>query len=350
MDRPPFRCMFFLRLIGFLIVLAIILSYAVYVLTPKYPYGVQSMLQYYRTDADKIDVLAVGTSLTYTDLNTNVLWMEYGISAYDLATAEQPYWSTYYYLKEALAIHKPKVVLLDLKAITYQTDTTEPIRTILCSYGICNPIHRFLCIRECTEPSEFWGFALAFPRIHGNFIYINDEAFKLPPLSGRLDVSWKGFIEKNATTAHETPELDFSFNTAKNVNRKEQEYFEKILSLCQKEQVPVMLVGYPNADYRHDHLFYCTAFEIAERYGVSGINYNLPENRPAKLNYSTDCVDWQHLNIRGSVMFTRALGEDLKQRFALEDHRGDPAYASFDACAELWFAEFPKYDRRNYES
>ncbi len=304
MDRPPFRCVFFLRLIGFLIILAIILSYFAYVLTPNYPYGTLSLLNYYRTDAEHVDVLAVGTSLTYTDL----------------------------------------------KAITYLPDTTEPIRTVLCSYGILNPLHRLRCIYECVEPDQFWEFALAFPHIHGNFTKLAAQDYKLPPESGKLDPSWKGYLEKNATTAHETPELDFSFNTARNVNLKEQEYFEKILQLCQKEEVPVFLIGYPNADYRHDHLFYCTAFEIAERYGVSGINYNLPENRPAKLNYSTDCVDWQHLNVRGSVMFTRALGEDLRKLFALEDHRGDPAYASFDACAELWFAKFPKFDRRNYES
>ena len=31
------------------------------------------------------------------------------------------------------------------------------------------------------------------------------------------------------------------------------------------------------------------------------------------------------------------LGQDLRDRFDLADHRGDPAYGSYDQCAEIWF-------------
>ena len=142
------RRWFWLRLIVFAAIAMMLLTYGIYVLTPKYPYGICSLLQYYRTDPETVDVLAVGSSLTYTDLNTNILWAEYGISCFDLASAEQPYWSTYYYLLEALRYHKPKVVLLDLKAITYQEDKVSRNRTVLCSYGILDPVNRWKCIRN----------------------------------------------------------------------------------------------------------------------------------------------------------------------------------------------------------
>lgn len=337
------RIWFGIRLVCFSAISLIVLTYAVYVLTPKYPYGISSMMRFY--GADPVDVLAVGTSLTYTDLNTNILWSEYGIAGYDLASAEQPFWSTYYYLKEALRLQKPKVVLLDLKAITYQEDRVNRTRTVLCSYGILHPLNRLRCIYECVDPAEFPGYALAFSQIHTNYEGLKASDLRLPPSSEKYGSSWKGFIEKNAVANHETPVLDYSFNTALNVNAHEQEYFEKILQLCRDQDVPVMLVGYPNADYMHDHLFYCTAFEIAEQYGVTGINYNLPEHRP-NINYSTDCADWQHLNLYGSAVFTRALGKDLKEMYDLEDHRGDPVYASYDVCAEKWFSVFPQLDRR----
>jgi len=334
---------FWIRIAVFTAVMLMILTYVIYVLTPKYPYGISSMMRFY--EAEPVDVLAVGTSLTYTDLNTNILWSEYGIAAYDLASAEQPFWSTYYYLKEAFMIQKPRVVLLDLKAVTYQEDKVDRTRTVLCSYGILSPVNRLKCIGECVENHEFLDYVLAFPQIHANYEGIKPSDFLLPPSFEKYGRSWKGFIEKNATANHETPELDYTFNTALNVNAHEQEYFEKILQLCLEQNVPVMLVGYPNADYMHDHLFYCTAFEIAENYGVTGINYNLPENRP-KINYSTDCADWQHLNLWGSAVFTRALGKDLKEMYDLEDHRGDPEYRSYDECADEWFGRFPQLDRR----
>ena len=337
---------FWLRLAIFTAITAAVLTYGIYVLTPKYPYGIISLLQYYRTDPETVDVLAVGTSLTYTDLNTNILWSEYGIACFDLASAEQPYWSTYYYLREAFRYGKPKVVLLDLKAITYQEDKVSRTRTILCSYGIRNPVDRWRCIAECVEPEEFWSYAMAYPQVHSNYEGVTGQDFAVTAKGWDVSAGWKGYIEKNALTSHVTPEMDFTFNTARNVNAHEQEFFEKILELCKKEDVPVMLIGYPNADYMHDHYFYCSAFEIAQQYGVTGINYNLPEDRP-KINYSTDCADWQHLNICGSAVFTRALGKDLKELYQLEDHRGDPAYASYDLCADEWFSTFPQFDRRN---
>ncbi|MCF0229368.1 MAG: QueT transporter family protein [Parasporobacterium sp.] len=333
---------FWLRLAGFIAAMLIILTYALFVLTPKYIYGICSMYNYYSVPAGTVDVLAVGTSLTYTNLNTNILWNEYGIACYDLATAEQPFWSTYAYLKEALRVQKPKLVLLDIKAMTYLDDKVDRTRTVLCSYGILNPITRLQTIYECVEPEDFISFALGFPQVHTNYYKIKTSDFDVPPKYGNRGSSWKGYVEKDETAAHDTPNINFEFKTPNYVNEHEMEFFEKILQLCIDNDVEVILIGYPNADYKHDHLYYCKAFEIAEQYGITGINYNLPENRPP-IDYQTECADWQHLNISGSVKFTRDLGEDLKEMYDLEDHRGDPAFASYDECAKLWFDRYPGY-------
>lgn len=339
--------LFWVRLIAFVAVMLMLLTYVIYVLTPKYPYGICALYNYYSIPEGNIDVLAIGTSLTYTDLNTNILWDEYGIACYDLATAEQPYWSTYFYLKEALKYQKPKVVLLDLKAITYLDDKVDRTRTVLCSFGLLNPISRLQCIYECVEPEEFLGYALAFPQIHTNYVSRTWSDFNIPPSYGNRGSSWKGYIEKDETAAHDEPNIDYSFRTANYVNEHEIEYFEKILQLCVDNDVTVQLIGYPNADYKHDHLYYCAAFEIAEKYGITGINYNLPENS-VEIDYQTQCADWQHLNISGSVKFTRALGEDLKEMYDLTDHRGDPDYASYDECAKKWFSKYPEYRKILY--
>lgn len=338
---------FWFRLAAFAVIALIVLTYFVYVLTPKYPYGICSLYNYYRTEKGTVDVLAVGTSLSYTDLNTNILWNEYGIACYDLGTAEQPFWSTYYYLKEAMKYQKPKVVLLDMKAISYLDDKVDRTRTVLCSYGILDPVNRLKCIYECVEPEEFLGYALAFSQIHTNYVRNKGADWVIPPDNGGRGSSWKGYIEKDETADHDPPSINFKFATPKYVNEHESEYFEKILQFCVDNDITVMLIGYPNADYKHDHLYYCAAFEIAEKYGITGINYNLPENATG-INYHTDCADWQHLNVHGSVTFTRAVAEDLIELYDLEDHRGDPAYASYDECASKWFAEYPQYRKALY--
>ena len=340
------RVWFAVRMVIFVVVTLCVLTWAIYVLTPKYQYGICGMYNYYWLPEDSVDVLAVGTSLSYTDLNTNILWSEYGIACYDLGTAEQPYWSTYYYLKEALKYQKPKLVLLDLKACTYFEDTVDRTRTVLCTFGILDPINRLSAIKECVEDSEFLGYALAFSQIHTNYVKLSEEMFKLPASNGNRGQNWKGYVEKDEIAEHDTPSIKWDFET-RDLLPHEEEYFRKILQLCVDEGVEVMLIGYPNADYKHDHYYYCRGFEIAEEYGITGINYNLPENRP-DIDFATEVADWQHLNISGSVKFTEKVGADLKELYDLPDRRGDEHYESYQAEADRWYTAYPKYSPYNY--
>ena len=73
-----------------------------------------------------------------------------------------------------------------------------------------------------------------------------------------------------------------------------------------------------------------------------GVNYNDPDLR-VRLAYSSDFADWQHLNVKGSVTFSRRLGSDLKEMYELPDRRGEEAYATWQQCSDDWYAKFPDY-------
>ena len=113
---------FAVRAVCFAVVTVLLLTYVNYVMTPKHDYGICSMMTLYQQEPDTIDVLAVGTSLMYAGINTNVLWEEYGIAAYNLCSAEQPFWVSYYTILEALKTQHPKVILLDAKPAIYTRD------------------------------------------------------------------------------------------------------------------------------------------------------------------------------------------------------------------------------------
>ena len=82
--------------------------------------------------------------------------------------------------------------------------------------------------------------------------------------------------------------------------------------------------------------------QLAEEYGVPYINYNETFYNIG-LDYSVDFADWEHLNVRGSIKMSFRLGDDLRKYYQMPDHRGDPAYASYDACAEQWLAKLYKF-------
>ena len=127
------------------------------------------------------------------------------------------------------------------------------------------------------------------------------------------------------------------------MNAREEEYGRKIFELAREEQIPLALLGMPNPDYAADHMYYNALWSAAAEYGVSGLNYNDPSLRFG-LRYSSDFADWQHLNVKGSVTFSRKLGADLTAMFDLPDRRDDPYYASYAACAEAWALRYPSFE------
>lgn len=339
---------FWLRLVCFALLAILLLSYANFVLTPKHDYGICSMMNLYRQPRDSVDVLTVGTSLAYAGINTNVLWEEYGIASYNLCSAEQPFWVSYYAIKEALKTQRPKVILLDAKPAIYTRDYSKRGRTILSSFGIRGVENRIGAILACVEkPEDAWGYILGLPEVHSNYGKLTANDFVFPPDNGGRGVNWKGYIESDQVEHHQKPSLVYN-NVKRNMNDREEEYARKIFELAQAEGIPVLLLGLPNPDYANDHMYYNALWALAEEYGVHGLNYNDPAMRFG-LRYSSDFADWQHLNVKGSITFTRKLGQDLKMLFELPDRRDDQKYISYDECARRWFDKYQQFESSAWE-
>ncbi len=78
-------------------------------------------------EEDSLDILVLGSSHAYVDINPAVLWSEYGIAAYDLCGSNQPMWNTYYYLKEALKTQTPKVVVLEAYCVSLDLEYIDEV-------------------------------------------------------------------------------------------------------------------------------------------------------------------------------------------------------------------------------
>ena len=334
--------LFAVRLVCFALLTLLLFGYATYVLTPKHDFGICSMMNLYAQPEESIDVLTVGTSLAYAGINTNVLWSEYGIAAYNLCSAEQPFWVSYYTIREALKTQRPKVILLDAKPAVYTRDYSKRGRTILSTYGIRGVENRIGAMLACVErPSDALGYILGLPEVHSNYTRVEGRDFILPPDNGGRGVNWKGYIELDEVNRHQRPSFVWT-DIKRNMNEREEEYARKIFEMVQAQGIELILIGMPNPDYAHDHMYYNALWSIAQEYGIRCINYNHPSLRYG-LRYSSDFADWQHLNVKGSMTFSRQLATDLIKQLDLPDRRGDARYESYDACAADWYAKYPMF-------
>lgn len=334
--------LFWLRAVCFVCLLLVVLIGALYVLTPKYDYGICSITNLYQQKDDTVDVLVLGTSMAYSAVNTNLLWAENGIAAYNLCGAEMPYWISFYYLQEALKTQSPKVIVLDAQPATYGMDNPARGRIIMSTFGIQDPLIRLKAIAASAKPEDFLSYALGYPALHSMYSDVTGADFIFPPDNGGRGPSWKGYIEYNETERlTKANPADWNQST-RPLSSKQQMYFEKILALANERGINVLVVAFPTPYYATDIPYLNTLQGIAEHYQAMFINYNHPDNR-LTWDYARDFADNQHLNIRSSAKLTEKLARDLTIRYSLPDHRGEAAYSSYDTCAEQWFALYPQY-------
>ena len=99
-------------LLGLVLVVAVLLEvWAVWFKKKSYD-GSLMMQNFYGQPENSIDLLCIGSSHAFIDINTGVLWDEYGIPSYVLGGSLQPFWNTYYNLQEAVKTQTPRLVVL----------------------------------------------------------------------------------------------------------------------------------------------------------------------------------------------------------------------------------------------
>ena len=342
MSRGKRIVLFWLRGICFVLILGMTLSYALFVLTPKYDYGICSMITLYQQEPDTVDVLVIGTSAAQAGVNTSLLWEEYGIAAFDLCSAELPYWASYFYLKEALRTQNPRVLILDAKPSIYMLPYSRKARVVMSTYGLQSLENRIGSIVASTHPDNTLKFLLGFPVIHNNYQTLTLNDFIYPTDNGGRGGGWKGFTGYEGCLDFEPPWGDTSSGKTTPIHEKQQQYFEMMLQLAQENGINVLVIGFPTPDYVHDHPYFNTIKALAESHGASYLNYNQP-NIAEIWDYAVDFADWQHLNIRGSAKLSMHLGAYLTEHYELPNRHDQENYASWDTYAEEWFEQYPDY-------
>jgi len=71
------------RIVCFIIILCLVLSYVISVFRLKYTTGIYNATKFYELEDNSVDVVVIGSSHSFANFNTGVLWDEAGIAAYD---------------------------------------------------------------------------------------------------------------------------------------------------------------------------------------------------------------------------------------------------------------------------
>lgn len=321
-----------IRMGCFIIILGIVLLYVNHIFKFKYGDGIYDVTKFYELDDNTVDVLIVGSSHAYENINTGVLWNEYGMASYILGGSVQPMWNSYYYLKEALKTQTPELIVLEGHCVTRNEEFNNDSRIIKNTYGLKWSRDKLDAIK-ISSPKERWiEFVLGYTQYHTRYTELSKADFYRNQ-GNPLYEDWKGFGCNMTTVPLQSIDVAGVENRSP-LYEKEEDYYRKTIELAQANDIPIVVVISPYAGISEDALsLYNTASDIASDYGVEFIECNSLFSEIG-INYSTDAADIHHLNYKGSQKFSKYIGAILKENYVISDRRGAPEYVSWQRDAD----------------
>lgn len=322
----------------------VILAVTTNVVTLKSEDGLSQIEAMYKQKDNTVDVIFLGSSQAYCNINTGVLWDEYGMAAFDLGGAEAPTWNSYYYLKEALKTQRPKVVALEISTMALQPFEYQYYAWIQDNhYGMKWSENRIDSLKISTREDEFYDYLFALGTMHGRYNELSKNDF----VDENNSINYKGFDPRETVHPLERPDIT-GVTELGEVPQKHLDYYYKIIELCKEENIPLVIIKAPYDVTEDEQKVYNLIFDIAQSEDVPYIDFNKCYDEMG-LDFETDMADPSHVNMSGNYKYSKYLGRRLKEMIPLEDHRGDEMYASWEVDALAHRVERENANLRNAE-
>ena len=293
--------------------------------------GYTQMQSYYKQNKNTVDVLFLGSSKIYCQIDTGILWDEYGMSSFDLGGAEAPTWNSYYMLEEALKTQKPKVILYDASVIGYRQEVLNQtdIWLMVNAYGLHMNKNRIGMLKDNAVNNDHLK-RLLFPldTMHSRYKELIKNDFVDPNNS----INYKGFDYRNTVIPYERPDVS-TMTEAFVFDEKHEIYLKKMFNLAKEHDIPFVVMITPYVVTPGEQGYFNYLETICKEEGITYLDLNKKYDEIG-LDFSTDMAENIHVNLSGSKKLTEYLGKYIVDNYETADHRGDSRYSSWDVDAD----------------
>lgn len=304
----------FLRPLGFLLVLGLLLIPVSLLLCPKnnteeagilYPSAAEILSQ----PENSVDVLFLGDSEAYSSFVPLSLWQQTGIPSFVCSSLDQKTYETVELLQTALSCQKPRLVVLETNVL----------------YRVYPSTDRLAPMVESRIPAL---------RYHDRWKSLTKaDFFSLPHFTAESPL--RGYHLLLTAQSADTDGYMRPMEEWEPLSRSNLGDLRKIRDLCRENGAELLLFSAPSpANWtmrRHN-----TVTDTAESLGVPYIDGNLLD---LGIDWNTDTYDGgDHLNYRGAQKVTAWLGTYLADTYPLENRRSDDRFAQWDRDAEAFQA------------
>ncbi|MDO4565771.1 MAG: hypothetical protein Q4B42_00410 [Oscillospiraceae bacterium] len=295
-----------------------------------------SASSFYALPEDSVSALFIGGSHVNATYIPAELWTGYGIASHNLFSPNQPLWTSYHYLIEALKTQSPDIVVLELFGLTYGHSYAVP--AAIDSDNAEAGFHikfsaNFLGMAAASsvfgvESPPFFEY-LNLVRYHYRWKEL-DSSF-LSGMTAESDMA-RGYELLSVTESFEDDDFSESAEAFEPYIGARL-YLEAIRRLCERENIPLVLAISPYAPNETERGIFAWARQYAEKHSLPLLNYNGADGERIGLDRSADLADIGHTNYRGALKVTRDMGEYLSANYTLRSRDEVPDASQRDADA-----------------
>ena len=297
-----------------------------------------------------IDMVYVGGSAAFVYWQPLRAWHECGYTSYSYATDSIPAESIKAYIEEARKLQNPELFVVGIRAFQYYSDepaeqgvrngTDSMDMTSLSRYKILNEYFRK---REIPEDTDVLSYYLDIAKYHTNVGNLGaSKAWKYIDNNEKSEnKGWEwidqyGYLEQPA-----------NFNTDERAKLPDNDIrlLKELLTYCKTENLNVLFVVCPYWITKEHQTKYNTMADMIQSYGFQYLNANEYYDE-MNLDFSTDFYNKNHVNLFGAKKYTEFLEKYISENYNLENHKGDPAYASWNEA----YQEFQKQEEQHAQT
>ncbi len=317
------------NVVAFLLVSVILLTSLYHInalMRIKHLVGVEILNGWEKEENKNTDVLFIGSSTSFVNIEQSQIWQEYGISSYCLGGAGARIVDNYYKLIEAEKVRDINMVVLDVRACAYTEESHNDGIDVANISALKYSLNKFHYVQAEIDPKYRIYYFLEFPVNHDRYNSLNKNDFLYTSNSGEHDKGTALLTKWN----NYWPEIPSSEDLTdyRALDEKIEYYFRKIIEFCQSKDVPLLLIKTPEVERDYYEPAENSMELIAQEYNVPFLNLNLYDKQTGIV--SSDFYDKTHLTFKGARKCSDFLGKYLTTHYDLVDHRGDPAYKSWD--------------------
>lgn len=321
------------------------------IFTPKWITPKDNRMSYivkgfYKEPKNSLDVVFMGNSDVYRGISPITMWDEYGIASYNFVSSGQRMWTAYYMMEECLKYQKPDLIVLNMDSAFNESPSSESnYRKIFDNMKMGkNKIKAILDPVFKNKKSDVLSYVFPIIRYHARWNELEDKDFQNAFENERFDFKGLDLTTEVKPYNYDNKYMEKNHSEEK-IGEKCSKYLEKMIELCKKNDIELLLIEIPSVESWSKDLSDKTQ-EFADEHGLEFIDMNL-NYKEFGLDWKTDTADeGDHLNVYGAEKVSKYLGGIIKEKYDIPNRKEDSNYSNWYKSSEVYHEEIKKQENK----